>query len=442
MKLSLDYKKLFKSTRQDLVLIQGLALLVFLIPFAFCSAQTAEDIQNKINQNNLNIQNLEQEIIAYQTELDNIGQQKSSLASSIKALDITKKKLNADIAVTQNKIDKTNLLIQNLTSDIGDKEVSINNNLDSIKLGIKNINEFEQNSLMESMLSQNDLSLAWNDIDNIVTVREKIRAEIVDLKQAKNVLEDTKNKTIDAKNQLTKLKSQLSDQQKIVIQNTNEKNNLLKQTKNSEANYQKLLKDRLAKKDAFEKELENYESQLKYILDPSKLPAGRVLSWPLDAIFVTSPFAMRSDGFHYGVDFRARTPLPVYAMADGVVDGTGDTDIQCPGVSFGRFVLLKYNNGLASTYGHLSLIKVKKGDTVTRGQIVAYSGNTGYSTAPHLHVAVYVRDAVEVKSIPSKSCPGKILTQPISPTNAYLNPMTYLPQITLNKSNSNNIAGD
>jgi murein DD-endopeptidase MepM/ murein hydrolase activator NlpD len=426
------YKKLFSF------FLCGILLLT---PLAFSSAQTATDIQNKINQSNSNIQSLEQEIATYQTQLDTLGQQKSSLASSLKELDITRKKLDADIAVTQNKIDKTNLTIQNLSSDINTKENSINTNMDSIKIGIRNISELEQTSMLENILSQDDFTVVWNDIDNTITVRESLRADIVKLAQMKNDLEDTRKVTISAKDELTKLKSQLSDQQKIVVQNTNEKNQLLKQTKNSEASYQKLLKDRLAKKEAFEKELEDYESQLKYIVDPSKLP-GRVLSWPLDSIFVTSPFAMRGDGFHYGTDFRARTPLPVYAMADGVVDGTGDTDIQCSGVSFGRFVLIKYNNGLASTYGHLSLIKVKKGDTVTRGQIVAYSGNTGYSTAPHLHVSVYVRDAVEVKSIPSKSCPGKVLTQPISPITAYLNPMNYLPQLILNSSNSSNVAGD
>jgi len=399
------------------------------MPFAFSSAQSAVDIQNKINQKDSDIRKLEQEISIYQTELDSLGQQKSSLSKSLKELDLTRKKLNADIAVTQNKIDKTNLKIQNLSSDINNKENSIKNNIDSIKLEIRNINEFEQSSLVENILSYNDFTVIWNDIDNIITVRERIRADIVSLRQIKSALEDTKKTTIDAKNELTKLRSQLSDQQKIVVQNTNEKNKLLKQTKNSEANYQKLLKDRLAKKDAFEKELEEYESQLKYILDPSKLPSGRVLSWPLDSILITSSYGPRNDGFHYGVDFRARTPLPVYAMANGVIAGVGDTDIECAGVSFGRFILIKYDDGLASTFGHLSLIKVSNGQRVKTGELVGYTGNTGYSTGPHLHVSVYARDAVDVKTIPSKSCPGKILTQPISPINGYLNPAYYLPSL-------------
>src|SRR5262249_8647684 len=163
-----------------------------------------------------------------------------------------------------------------------------------------------------------------------------------------------------------KLKTQLADDKKIVDQNTADKNKLLAQTKNSEANYQKLLADRVAKKTAFEKEVSDYESQLKYILDPSKLPGGGVLSWPLDSIFITQLFGkteagkrLYANGTHNGVDFRASVGTPVKALADGTVAGTGDTDVQCPGVSFGRFVLIKYNNGLASTFGHLSLIKVQ-----------------------------------------------------------------------------------
>jgi murein DD-endopeptidase MepM/ murein hydrolase activator NlpD len=290
-------------------------------------------------------------------------------------------------------------------------------------------------SLVETILSNNDFTVIWNDIDNIMTVREKLRENIVELKQIKGELEDTRKVTIDAKNELTKLKTQLSDQQKIVIQNTNEKNKLLSQTKNSETSYQKLLKDRLAQKDALEKELRDYESQLKYILDPSKLPKAGVFSWPLDYVLVTQLFGKTVDskrlytsGSHGGVDFRAAVGTPVKAMAPGVVAGVGDTDKECMGASFGRFVFIEYDNGLSSAYGHLSLVKAKVGERVARGQVVAYSGNTGYSTGPHLHVTVYAPNAAEVKTLPSKSCPGKILTQPIAATNAYLDPLYYLPK--------------
>ncbi len=420
MKLYLDYKKLFSF------LLLGFFLLT---PAFFSYGQSAEEIRNKINDKSEEIALLERQIKEYQAELNTLGKQKDSLSVSLKELDITKKKLNADISVTQNKIDKTNLQIKNLSSDIGDKESSIALNVDSIKLEIKKINEFQNTSFVETFLSNDDFSVVWNDIDNIMTVRESMRENIKRLKETKTVLEDTRGKTIAAKNELTRLKTQLSDQQKIIIQNTNEKNKLLAQTKNNEANYQKLVKEQLAKKVAFEAELENYESQLKFILDPSSIPSGRVLSWPLDSIYVTSPYAPRWGGFHRGTDFRASVGTAVKAMADGVVQGTGDTDACCPGASFGKWVFIEYSNGLSSTYGHLSLISTSKGNQVKRGQVVGYSGNTGSSTGPHLHVSLYVSNGVEVASFPSKSYPGKTLIQPISATEAYLDPMKYLPAL-------------
>ncbi|OGI92699.1 hypothetical protein A2933_00055 [Candidatus Nomurabacteria bacterium RIFCSPLOWO2_01_FULL_46_18] len=435
MKLSKDWKRQFKLVFTGFL---GTCLVVTLIfPAFFSYGQTARDLQNKIEQKNEDIAKLEAEIKQYQIQLNDLGKQKSSLAGELKQLDITRKKLVADIAITQNKIDKTNLKIGGLSSQIGSKEELIANDLRAIAENIKKTDEFEQTTLIEILLSKNDFTLVWNDVDNRATVREKIRQTINELREVKSELEDTREETIAAKKELEALKSKLADQKKIVDQNTKDKNKLLTQTKNSEANYQALVADRRAKTLVFEKELRDYESQLKYILDPSSLPGKGVLSWPLDSILITQMFGKTEDGkrlyasgTHNGADFRASIGTPVKAMTDGVVAGTGDTDIQCPGVSFGRFVLIKYNNGLAGTYGHLSLVKVSAGQKVKRGEIVAYSGNTGYSTGPHLHVSLYAKDAVEVKTLPSKSCPGRVLTQPISAINAYLDPLYYLPPYT------------
>lgn len=426
MKLYREYKKQFNFI---------LVVLFFLFStFPFYSyAQTAEDLQTKINQKDADIAILEKEIASYQSELDTIGKQKNSLSSAIMQLDITRKKLVADINVTQKKIDKTNLKIQNLSSDINTKQHTINNNTEAISQLIKQTNELENGNLLESILSNESIGAVWNDIDHMIDVHESIRADIVKLKKVKGELEDKKQVNINQKNELTTLKSSLKDQQNIVIQNTNEKNRLLKETKNNEANYQKLLKTQMAKKEAFEKELRNYEAQLKFILDPSKLPNGGVLSWPLERIYVTQEFGAKTGPHrtyasgHSGTDFRARTPQPVMSMADGIVKGVGDTDLSCPGVSFGRFVFIEYNNGLSSTFGHLSLIKVYEGQRVSRGEVVGYTGGTGRVTGPHLHVSLYASSAVSVQTIPSKSCPGRILKQPVAPIAGYLDPMYYLP---------------
>ena len=441
MKLYPDYKKLFNI----IVLV-----ILFLTSVAFSHAQNTiaqntPDLQAQIDQKNSAISSLEQEIAAYQSQLDSLGEQKDSLNTSLKELDLTKKNLNANIAIIQNKIDTTNLTIDDLSSNINTKQNSIATDTSSIINEIQNTNEFEKTSILETLLSGTDFTSAWNDIDNIATVREKLRQNILDLTQMKGELENTRTQTVAAKNELTKLKSQLSDQRAIVVQNTNDKNKLLTQTKNSEANYQALLKDRITKRDAFEKEIADYEAQLQFILDPSKLPSGRVLSWPLDNIFVTQLFGKTVDskrlyasGSHSGVDFRASVGTPVMSMADGTVVGTGNTDLVCAGGSFGKFIFIQYDNGLSSTFGHLSLIKVSQGEQVKRGEVVGYSGATGHVTGPHLHVSLYAPQAAKMGILVSAGCGHRNYIMPLAPVNAYLNVLDYLPPYIINSSILNN----
>lgn len=424
MRPFLVFKKLF------------LSLCFVLAVFYFNSSfgQSLEDVKNKIDQTSSDIARLEAEIKSYQKELNSISTQKNTLSSSIKLLDITRKKLVADISLTEKKIIKTNKIIKDLSLDIGDKETSINNSHQALIFDINNLYELEETSLAEILIRGEDLTSIWNDLDHMAYLREAIITKVESLKQVKGELEDTRGENIQAKNELVTLKAKLADDKKIVEQNTKEKNKLLKQTKNSEANYQKLLKSRQATKLALERELRDYESELKFILDPSSLPKGGILSWPLDDVYVTQLFGKTVDakrlyasGSHSGVDFRASIGTPIKAMSDGIVLGVGDTDVTCPGASFGKWVFIEYKNGLSSTFGHLSLIKAYEGQKVSRGEIVGYSGATGHVTGPHLHVTVYASGAASVKTVPSKSCVGKTLTQPLAATNAYLDPMYYLP---------------
>ena len=162
-----------------------------------------------------------------------------------------------------------------------------------------------------------------------------------------------------------------------------------------------------------------------------------ILAWPLDKVFVTQLFGktvaakrLYTSGSHSGIDFRASIGTPVKSMGNGVVVGTGDTDVYCKGASFGKWVFIKYDNGLSSTYGHLSVISSKAGQKVSTGDVVALSGNTGHSTAPHLHVTVYASQGADVKTVPSLSCNGKTFTMPIAPVSAYLDPVLYLPKLS------------
>ena len=128
---------------------------------------------------------------------------------------------------------------------------------------------------------------------------------------------------------------------------------------------------------------------------------------------------------HNGVDFRASLGTRVKSASNGTVAGIGDTDIVCSGASYGKWILLKYDNGLSSLYGHLSVISVKSGQKVITGEVVGYSGNTGYSTGPHLHMSVYASQGVKISTLKSTVCNGNYII-PLADTKAYLDPLIYL----------------
>lgn len=90
---------------------------------------------------------------------------------------------------------------------------------------------------------------------------------------------------------------------------------------------------------------------------------------------------------HYGMDFTAPVGTPVYSTGDGkVVETSGSTRSR---VGFGLVVKIDHDYGYETLYGHLNSFAVKVGQEVKRGDIIGYVGNTGGSTAPHLHYEVH-----------------------------------------------------
>lgn len=98
---------------------------------------------------------------------------------------------------------------------------------------------------------------------------------------------------------------------------------------------------------------------------------------------ISSGFGRRPRGMHYGTDFAVPIGTPIVAPDDGVVWMAGW------GGDAGIMVAINSGN-VQHKLMHLSATKVKAGDKVKRGQVVGLSGNTGYSTGPHLHWSKYV----------------------------------------------------
>jgi len=109
--------------------------------------------------------------------------------------------------------------------------------------------------------------------------------------------------------------------------------------------------------------------------------------WPTRG-WVSRGYGMKYDPFtgykqmHRGMDIASRTGTPIIATADGkVVQTSNDT-------MMGKYIVIDHGYGFRTRYGHLSQFKVKVGQKVKRGEVIALMGSTGYSTGPHLHYEV------------------------------------------------------
>jgi murein DD-endopeptidase MepM/ murein hydrolase activator NlpD len=116
---------------------------------------------------------------------------------------------------------------------------------------------------------------------------------------------------------------------------------------------------------------------------PSRTPSAAGFIWPVHGV-VTSGFGWRWGRAHEGIDIAVGNGTPVVAAASGTVIVAGWLG------GYGNLVVIDHGNGIATAYGHNTSVTVAIGLTVAQGQLIAYSGNTGNSTGPHVHFEVRV----------------------------------------------------
>ena len=146
---------------------------------------------------------------------------------------------------------------------------------------------------------------------------------------------------------------------------------------------------------------------------------------PVNATYNASGFGVRIDpitgqsAMHEGIDFIAQTGTPIVAAAYGVVIAAEWHH------DFGNMIEIDHGNGIVTRYGHTSVMHVKAGDIVKRGQKIAEVGSTGRSTGPHLHFEVRFNG---VAQNPAKFLQTAQLPTPPNQTAQNTGPVALVPQ--------------
>lgn len=433
---------MFKRILTSATILIFIAILTLtVLPFTG-RADEADDLREKIRETQDEVEKINREIAEFERQLQMVGAERSTLQAAIDELNLTRKKLLTDISLTQKKIEQATYTIRELEIDIDDSESKIERNDRILASALRDIHAADNESLIETVLANESISELWVELDQMAQVQNTIYAQLAELRTLKTNLEEQHAQQRSERENLTAFKDNLAGQQRVVDENAKNKNDLLAVTKNKEAEYQALLAEKQAARRQVESAMQEYESKLTYILDPSRLPKEGTgsLAWPIAHPVLTQGFGLTSFarngayGYdksghpnpHRGIDFQASVGTPLLAAAPGTVRDAIDMD-KTPGCySYGKWVLIDHDNGLSTLYAHLSVFNVNTGDYVRQGDIIGYAGATGYATGPHLHFSVFDRDAVEVSPF-SWSVGCKNTKVPFAPYEAYLNPLSYLP---------------
>lgn len=450
-------------------------LLILLIAAAVLAPASAladdpANLQSQIDQHNAQITQLQNDIAAYQKQLDTLGAQHQTLQTAINGIDVSRQQTSAQISVTQNKIAAANLKLQQLSGQITNKQYEIDLDKQTLAQSMREVQAADDSSIAEQIFSADSLADAWAAVDQMNALNGALRANTLSLSSDAQVLTSQQNAVLQTKSSLTDLDANLTTQKKQLDANKAAKAALLSQTKSQESTYQSLIAEKKAQQKAEEAALAALQATLKGVGASSVPNSGAgILAWPFSAsVMATCPGKAKALGApdcitqyfgdtdfstanpqvyngmgHDGLDIGVPIGTPVQAALDGTVLATGNTDIKAADgrmcYSFGKWVMIQHPDGLSTLYGHLSEIDVSKGQAVTTGQVIGLSGMTGYATGPHLHFGVYASAGVQIMDLASwraktggsaagiTPCMAAGAILPVAPTNAYLNPLSYLP---------------
>lgn len=421
------------------------AVLLVTIPFGgvvLVSAQSASELQSNLNSLNAQIDALDREIAEYNKKISSTQGEAKTLKAALAQLQNQRTLLEKEIQSTSLKITDAQKSITVTQQKIGATESKLDKNKSALAETLRSL--VYQDSSMPPVIRTLSAGAKVSDmldaLQRSAEVSHSIEDLVSSLEATKQDLTVEKNNYEASKQRLETLSATLNDKKQLVLENAKQKSTLLVQTNNKESEYQRLLTEKQTKREAIEAEMLSVESKLKAFTDVASLPkVGKgVLKYPVANVNITQYFGTTAfstanpqvyNGHgHNGIDLGVKTGTPILAAASGVVVGTGDTDKACSGVSYGRWVLIKHSNGLTTLYAHLSVIQVSAGQSVTVGEKIGLSGNTGYSTGPHLHFTVFATEAVHIAGpaeYKSKVC-GTYLIMPLAPVSGYLNPLSYL----------------
>ena len=368
-----------------------LVLLFILICVSHTFAEyegITDDERNRIAKSQSAIDRIAAERKRIQNTINNIKKLKNDTQKYIEELDKNLELLTDElnntlfqIDVKQIDIDNTNIVLEN-TKEKEKKQY------EDMKLRIKFFYEKVDTSILESILSGNNL-------EDILTKAEYIQ-NITDYDRKKL------NELIDIKNQIIIIENQLEQEKAELV--------LLKETEIAQKdNIEALIEEKTKELEDINSKINTSNAELKKLQEEQKKQEAEILAierailargnsnrilsggliWPCPSSKkITSGFGKRksptkgASSNHQGIDISAPTGTTVIAAA------AGEVVLSTYSYSAGNYIMINHGSGIFTIYMHLSKKIADVGQEVSQGQKIGEVGSTGYATGPHLHFGI------------------------------------------------------
>lgn len=376
--------------KKIIIKIVGIILIgIFLVQGNIVLAESKTELENQQKQNSDKIKETEK-------QLNGIKEEKSEAMKQVE-------ELTTKISEYQIQIDELDGKISDLNTKISEEEEKLNQAQEDYEKQKKLLEarlvasyEYGETTYLDVLLSSEGITdflsryylvteVATNDTDLL----QKIEKKQKDIEQTKSDLENSKKELATSKASKQSASTQLKNSKK-------EKDSYVEKLSEDEKQTQAKIEQLQADNDKIEKELkiaeERYRQQLEELQrrqNDEKTNSGNgsgVLQRPVKSNTITTKMYYSTGKYHGALDYGVPVGTTVYAAADGVVYTVGSLS-----GSYGNYIVIQHVNGLRTWYAHGNgVFYVTPGQTVSKGQAIMQSGNSGNSSGPHLHFEVRV----------------------------------------------------
>lgn len=339
---------------------------------------TADDLDNELQDVQGQIDESRSTQASWQAIITDITEKLKAIQAE---LDEATRKLQA----IKKEQDQVNLQIKQLQEEIQKAEVQLRARQAILNKRVRVIYMHGQLSYIEVILGANSFSDFANRLELLKRIIRSDFNLIQEIQQRKAAIEAKKVEIEKEKARLDELASEAQKVQDEVKAKKAEQQRVLAHARTQQDAAKQMEADLIARSNEIRQII---QSRMQQNSGSDQIVHGNgTFIWPCNGP-ITSPFGYRTHPifgttiYHSGIDIGVDYNTPIHAADGGTVILAG----WCGG--YGNAVIIDHGNGLQTLYGHNTSVAVSEGQTVSQGQVIAYSGSTGYSTGPHCHFEV------------------------------------------------------